>query len=213
MLCLKCGNEIKDNEQICSHCGYNKDTISKTDNPFGVRNQGIYNANPVDKEAVEERLEHQKQFQELVEIYIGPKSYNFQKGSFSWCAFFLGPIYFMYRKLYGVGIIVYIINAIIQGFANLTNMNIYINLGITLVVQLFLGITFKKFYYNECIERIAIIKKKNPDLGFNQLTELVKRKGGVNILFAILAAIPIVLVLTIVLIAVAIPLIDALAGL
>ena len=30
MLCLKCGKELKDNEQICSNCGYNKDSISNT---------------------------------------------------------------------------------------------------------------------------------------------------------------------------------------
>jgi len=223
MLCLKCGNEIKDNEQICSHCGYNKDTISNTDNPFGVRNQGIYNPNPVDKEAVAERLEHQKEFKELVEIYIGPKCYNFQKGSFSWCAFLLGPLYFLYRKLYAVGIILmFMIGGIdffftalspdgayisknIEMLSNLRGVSIYfiIKIVVLLVFQLFLGITFKKFYYNECIERVGKIKQKNPDLGFNQLTQLVKEKGGTNILAPILAVIiPIILIVLLLIITV-----------
>ena len=126
MLCLKCGNEIKDNEQICSKCGYNKNTISNTDNPFGIKNQGIYNPNAVNKEEAKEKLDHQQQFHQLVEIYIGPLYNNFKKGSFSWCAFFLGPVYFIYRKLYSVGITIFILEWLIQGFAKLVNMILYI---------------------------------------------------------------------------------------
>ena len=107
MICLKCGNEIKENEQICEKCGYNKNTVNNNDNPYGITNRGVYNPNAVDKEKAKETLDHQKQFQELVEIYIGPKYYNFKKGKFSWCAFFLGPLYILYRKMIGVGLIVY----------------------------------------------------------------------------------------------------------
>jgi len=107
MICLKCGNEIKDDEQICSKCGYNKNTVQNTDNPFGVKNQGIYNPNAVDKEKAKEIQDHQKQFNDLVEIYIGNMYYNFKKGSFSWCAFFLGSLYIAYRKMISVSIIVY----------------------------------------------------------------------------------------------------------
>ena len=201
MICLKCGNEMKEYEQVCSKCGYNKNTISNTENPYGVKNQGIYNPNAVDKEKAQEKLDHQKQFHELVEIYIGPMYYNFKKGSFSWCAFFLGPIYFVYRKLYAVGILIYLINLGLSKFAEYVRMNIFIQLGITLMFQIFLGITFKKFYFNECMERVGKIKQQNPDLGYNQLTELVKRKGGTNLLAALLFIIPIILLIIIVIMA------------
>ena len=195
MICLKCGNEMNENEQICSKCGYNKNTISNNDNPFGVKNQGIYNPNAVDKEKAKEILDHQKQFNELVEIYIGPMYYNFKKGSFSWCAFFLGPIYFIYRKLYSVGITIFIMEWLIQGFAKLVNMRLYIYSIICLIRPFFLGKTFKKFYYNEAMEKVGQIKKNNPDKGYNQLTEIVKNSGGTNPIFAIIAAIPLILLI------------------
>ncbi len=190
MLCLKCGNEIKDNEQICSKCGYNKNTISNTDNPFGVKNQGIYNPNAVDKEKAQEKLDREKQFDQLVEIYIGNLYYNFKKGSFSWCAFLLGHIYFIYRKLYAVGILVYILNLLIYFFASATHMNLYLYGIIALIVQIFLGVTFKRFYFNECVERVAKIKQENTDKGFNQLTEIVRLKGGTNPTAVIIVLLP-----------------------
>ena len=193
MLCLKCGNEIKDNEQICSKCGYNKNTISNTDNPFGIKNQGIYNPNAVNKEEAKDKLDHQQQFHQLVEIYIGPLYNNFKKGSFSWCAFFLGPVYFIYRKLYSVGITIFILEWLIQGFAKLVNMRLYIYAIILIIIQIFLGTTFKKFYYNESMERIGKLKQENQDKGYNQLAEIAKQIGGTNPLYTIIAIIPLIL--------------------
>ena len=36
------------------------------------------------------------------------------------------------------------------------------------------------------MEKVGQIKKTNPDKGFNQLTEIVKIKGGTNILYPII---------------------------
>lgn len=195
MICLKCGNEIKDDEQICSKCGYNKNAMSNTDNPFGVKSQGIYNPNAVDKEKAQEKLDHEKQFYDLVEIYIGPKYYNFKKGSFSWCAFFLGPLYIAYRKMYSVSIIVYIINITLT---ILFRNNWILQSIISLLFNLFLGFSFKKIYYEDSIEKIGKIKQQNEDKGFNQLTEIAKAKGGTNILSAILLAIIISIIVSLI---------------
>ncbi len=184
MMCLRCGNEIKDNEQICSKCGYNKNSSPNNDNKFATNNIGVLNTNPIDKEESERRLTIQKQFDELVEIYIGSMYYNFKKGSFSWCAFFFGPLYFLYRKLYAVGIFIIILNGIISTIFR----NNYLLLSIVqLVFAIFQGVVFKKLYFNECVERIAKIKQKNEDKGFNQLTEIVRLKGGVNKLVLVIA--------------------------
>lgn len=220
MICLKCGNEIKDNEQICSKCGYNKNNINNIDNAYATVNRGIYNPNAVDKNEANKVLEEQKQFDELLQIYIGNKYYNFKKGKFSFCAFLLGPIYFIYRKLYAVGIVTMIIT-IILNFIFLKNANIsYIydnyqnpeilnlliskntNISIvyyivSLALCIFYGTLFKKFYFNECIERIAKLKHDNKNMGFNELCEIVRKKGGVNKTFAIifisLLSLPIIL--------------------
>lgn len=202
MKCLKCGNELKDNEIMCSNCGYNRNTVADVDNQFATRNIGVYNQNPVDKEEVAQRLENQKQFSELIEIYIGSKHANFRRGGFSWCAFFLGPIYFVYRKLYAVAGIIYVLNLIISNFfTSILNKNIMVMQNfiifsiVTFIFQLFQGIVFKKFYFNEVVERVGKIKQQNPDLGFNQLAELVKKKGGTNIIATIIIAVTIIAVL------------------
>ena len=183
MLCLKCGNEMKENEQICSNCGYNKNTIQNTDNPFGVKNQGIYNPNGVNKEEAEERLEHEKEFYELAEIYMGKMYENFKKGSFSWCAFFLGPLYIAYRKMIAVSILVYIINLVIL-FVFKNSFILYILVSI--IFNLFLGLSFKKIYYEDSMEKIGQIKKSNPNKGYNQLTEIAQAKGRTNILYPVI---------------------------
>ncbi len=206
MRCLKCGNELKDNEIICSNCGYNRNNSPQQDNQFATRNLGVYNQNPVDQKEVDRKLQNQKEFDELVQIYIGDKYYNFRKGKFSLWAFLFGPLYFLYRKLYAVAIIIYIIIFAISGFftfttqgrlyelQNIRNISalkglstyIIIYYSLILIFRLFLGIIFKKFYFNEVVERIGKIKQNNPDLGFNQLTQLVKQKGGTNILAPII---------------------------
>ncbi len=207
MRCLKCGNELKDNEIMCSNCGYNRNNTPQKDNQFATRNIGVYNQNPVNQQEVDRKLQNQKEFDELVEIYIGSMYYNFRKGSFSWCAFFFGPFYFLYRKLYAVAIIIFIMLGGVSTFFTITTQGRFDNIRdiknllalkgfstyiiiyslILLVFYIFLGLTFKKFYFNEIVERVGKIKQDNPDLGFNQLTQLVKQKGGTNILAPILA--------------------------
>ena len=194
MLCLKCGNEMKENEQICSNCGYNKDAIQTTDNPFGIKNQGIYNPNGVNREEAEERLEHEKEFYELAEIYMGPMYYNFKKGKFSWCAFLLGALYIAYRKMIAVSILVYIINLVIL-FVFKDSFILYVL--VSLIFNIFLGISFKKIYYDDSMEKVGQIRKNNEDKGFNQLTEIVKQRGGVNILYPIILVIVTAVLLTV----------------
>jgi hypothetical protein len=114
---------------------------------------------------------------------MGPMYYNFKKGTFSWCAFFLGSLYIAYRKMIAVSILVYILNiAIIFIFKN----SFILYAIISLIFNIFLGLSFKKIYYNDSMEKVGQIKKTNPDKGFNQLTEIVKIKGGTNILYPII---------------------------
>ena len=194
MLCLKCGNEMKENEQICSKCGYNKNTVSNTDNPFGIKNQGIYNPNGVNKEEAEERLEHEKEFYELAEIYMGRMYHNFKKGSFSWCAFLLSYLYIAYRKMIAVSILVYIINLIIL-FVFKNSFILYV--AVSLIFNIFLGLSFKKIYYEDSMEKVGQIRKSNQDKGFNQLAEIVRVKGGTNIVYPIIFVLVTTVILTV----------------
>ena len=188
MYCLKCGNEIKDNEQLCSNCGWNKNSGSiNNDNKFATTNIGVLNnSSTISKEESDERLIHQRQFQELVEIYIGSMYYNFKKGSFSWCAFFLGPFYIAYRKMLGVSLVVYGINMLISViFAK----SILLRTVVALIFDLFLGISFKKIYFENSVETVAKLKQNNPEKGINELAQIAKVKGGTSVLYPILMVI------------------------
>lgn len=225
MKCLKCGNELKDNEIMCSNCGYNRYAAEQNDNQFATVNLGVYNQNPVNQQEVDRRLQNQKEFDELVEIYIGPMYYNFRKGGFSIWAFLLGPIYFLYRKLYAVAGILYVMSLGISSFFTYTTQGRFNNLNVQnikslvtikglktyiiiyllvfLIFRMLLGLTFKKFYFNEIVERIGKIKQDNPDLGFNQLAQLVKQKGGTNIILPLLfIIIPIILIVIVIICAI-----------
>lgn len=181
MICLKCNNEIKENEQICKYCGYNKNNLTNEDNAYATINRGIYNNNPVDPDKVGAIQLEQKQFDEMLQIYIGPKYYNFKRGSFSWCAFFLGPLYFLYRKLYLTGITVYIINTLIFIFSSIINLNFLTYSILQLIFNFFLGIIFKKYYFHESIEQVGKIRYNNKNKGINELCDIAKTKGGTNI--------------------------------
>ena len=128
MRCLKCGNELKDNEIMCSNCGYNRNNTPTKDNQFATRNIGVYNQNPVDQQEVDRKLQNQKEFDELVQIYMGDKYYNFRKGSFSFCAFFFGPLYFLYRKLYAVAIIIFAMLGGVSAFFTITTQGRFDNI-------------------------------------------------------------------------------------
>lgn len=180
MICLKCGNEISDNEQICKNCGYNKNNLTNEDNAYATVNRGIYNTNPVDPDKAGFIQLEQKHFDEMLQMYIGPKYYNFKKGSFSWCAFFFGPIYFLYRKLYLTGITVHIINVLLFIFSSIINLNFVTYSVLQLIFSLFQGIIFKKYYFHESIEQVAKIRYNNKNKGINELCDIAKSKGGTN---------------------------------
>ncbi len=224
MRCLKCGNELRDDEIMCPNCGYNRNNTVQQDNQFATKNIGVYNQNPIDQQEADKKLQSEKEFDELVQIYIGPNYYNFRKGGFSWCSLFFGPFYYLYRKLYAVAIVIFIIQGIINAFFGLVTQGrfnemienlstvqnpqtllffskYFIYYSITfLVFYIFLGIIFKRLYFTEAVERVAKIKKENPNLGFNQLTKVVKEKGGTNILAPIIILLAPIILLIIMLI-------------
>lgn len=177
MMCLNCGNEIKDNEQICNKCGYNKNNSVMKDNAYATINRGIYDPNFANNDEAAKRLEDQKQFDEMLQAYIGNKYLNFRKGKFSWCAFFLSSVYFLYRKMYAIGCIIAILNLLICWvFRN----NVILLCITSLIFCLFQGLTFKKLYFNESVERIAKIRHDNKNKGINELVAIARAKGGVN---------------------------------
>ena len=106
----------------------------------------------------------------LLRIYIGPNCDKIMSGKFSIPAFFLGPLYITYRKMWILSII-YLLEILLQ-----FKLNSLICLIIPLITNIILAFTFNKLYMGSCMNKIRIIKSKIKDKE-EQKYECA-RKGG-----------------------------------
>lgn len=114
----------------------------------------------------------------LLEAFIGPNYYKFMNSSFSFSAFFLGNLYFFYRKLY-IPAIIYLISFKIL-LALITNpfLSFVISLGFMFVV----GISFYSFYRAYAINKIYAIEKTYTNFE-EQKKSVFNKVGLVEFLF------------------------------
>lgn len=111
----------------------------------------------------------------LLENFIGNNAFKILTKKFSFPAFFLGPMYMLYRKLYLYGFALWILNVILAHF--LPTYYMYINFGVSVV----LALVFNKIYLNHAHEEISKLKRLNAGLSFDALVSECRRKGGTNI--------------------------------
>lgn len=149
--CLKCGSPVKVNENFCGKCGtalYN--------------NQTIQNNNINDDE--------------LIDAYIGPNATKLKNGTFSANTFFFGIFYILYRKMWIMGILLFVVNQIVE-FC-LPSFSFVISLTLNIIIS----IEFKKIYLKHVIDEVNKIKQENPNVSQDQLLQICKKKGGISIL-------------------------------
>lgn len=149
--CLKCGSSVKVNENFCGKCGtalYN--------------NQTIQNNNINDDE--------------LIDAYIGPNATKLKNGTFSANTFFFGIFYILYRKMWIMGILLFVVNQIVE-FC-LPSFSFVISLTLNIIIS----IEFKKIYLKHVIDEVNKIKQENPNISQEQLLQICKKKGGISIL-------------------------------
>lgn len=112
----------------------------------------------------------------LVNAYIGTgdKVDKLKDGSFSWCAFFFGPFYFMYRKMLGLGIAILLLDAIIASF----NMSILVTLLIDVIEGVLFGVLFKKLYVMHIEKQVEKIKNNNSTKTDEEIVALCAKQGN-----------------------------------
>ena len=125
----------------------------------------------------------------LIDAYIGKRADKLKKGGFSWCTFFGGIIYAFYRKMWGFGIVFFIINLIV---IILSKIIPFLPLKSTTgtIVELIAAKIFKENYIIHVQNQIEKIKQKNPDKTQEELLQICRKKGGTTI-------VPIIIVLII----------------
>lgn len=172
MHCSKCGTNLNEGEKYCRGCG-NQIIISNL-------NSSLY-----DKENVNNNIQNNNYTLEennmLIKAYLGKENWiNTQqmykkitknkKFRFSFGTFFWGPLYFVYRKLYIVGILSFIIKI----FLEITNNSIWADIFIFLLSCIFYPLYIKNMNNN-----INNIKNENPNDNIEQLKQKCYKKGGV----------------------------------
>ena len=115
--------------------------------------------------------------------------------NFDFWAFFFGPLRYLYRKMYILGSALTAALAVLSNVENIFPKSDTLSRGIILVIWLILyiilGFTFKDSYISHCVNVVTDIKKNS--IGKDPLEEC-RKKGGTNLLIAIIVYIAVFLV-------------------
>lgn len=108
---------------------------------------------------------------QFLSIFIGPNCDKFANNVFSLPAFFFGPCYFFYRKLYLVGFFLMILTYIFLGNSSFA----------ILVAGVIEGIIFYPIYRSWAVQTVSSIREENASLPEQQQKELCRQAGGTSV--------------------------------
>ena len=106
--------------------------------------------------------------------YMGPKADKLKSQKFSIPAFFLGPIYFAYRKMFMQGFLMLILLLVFPVIGSAVHIP-FIG-AFSLVMAIVQGFLFPKMYKNEASRRVTLILATNP----NMPDESCRKAGGTS---------------------------------
>lgn len=208
MRCVSCGKKLKKNEKFCTVCGYYNDekkTSLENDDFLGdledyeelgdlddeegeEQSSLINNINDYDEDSdindysLEEGGEKLRSFKDdrYIEAYIGEDYKWVMKRPFNIYALLLSWMYFIYRKLYLIGIIGLAISGIILRFVP-SLIAPYI-----VISMIGSGFLFNKIYLIQIEKRVNKIIDENTMTDNFTIEEICKKKGGVNVILALI---------------------------
>lgn len=119
----------------------------------------------------------------MVQLYVGDKYPKFKMSPFSFGAFFFGSFYFMYRKMYFLGVLIFIISILIQLLLSFRIVFIA-----NIVFSIVLALSVNSLYLKIAQKRVKKIIKNNLKKNKNQvaLNTICHKKGGTNFILALL---------------------------
>ena len=119
---------------------------------------------------------------ELVMAYIGPKYKEISMSPFSFCAFLFGPLYFFFRKMYLIGLILSAINFVISLFIL---KSLWIYLGAFAIMSILSGLIANTLMLNNAKNQVVKIAALNPTATQYDLVKICKSKGGTSLPLAL----------------------------
>ena len=209
MRCKKCGNKLKSTENICTVCGnFNDEELSLENDDLGKYGQDIeieemdeedYDENISSDDEVEilddtyeeiddttfeddDEIEEKKVYtvDQYARAYIGEDYDWIVEKKINIFALLLSWMYFVYRKLYVIGIL----GLVLTGFA--IHAGTMVLIPYIVIVMLLSGIFFNQIYLFIINGRVSRIKDLYSDLDGDEVKEICRKKGGVSVLKALI---------------------------
>lgn len=193
MNCSKCNSYVASEDAFCGVCGtkVNNQNEYPQQSNIGYITNGYpeqlntgykQSENLGEWENISTPNNESNQFsdEDLIDAYIGNNAKEIKSGKFSWCAFWLGLYYLLYRKMWVLAALVFAI-AFISGIF-LTSFSSVILLG----TSIFLGIKFNELYLKNATDEVNKIKFENSAASREELIKCCKKKGGTTIIPVIL---------------------------
>ncbi len=194
MLCKNCGNQLREGEKFCTVCGtYNDpDDIDDSLDENAVPLENQLNEFELKGKSVEQPKEKKKKKKKkkpvreevvreddpYVVAYIGEDYKWIAERPFNIYALLLSWIYFLYRKMYLIGIL----GLILTGFI----IKVFPDIIIPYIVLVMLGtgIFFNKIYLDTVNRKVKKIEKNAKNL--DNIESICRKKGGVNVFVPLL---------------------------
>lgn len=117
----------------------------------------------------------------FVDSYIGKNSEKVKKTKTSIWAFFFGPLYLWYRKMYKLFGIVLGVNLLINIVFYMLDMPVAIIIA-EIVINVALSFKFQEFYLKHVNNSIQKIKNDNQDKNEEDIINICSKKGGTTII-------------------------------
>lgn len=169
MFCKVCGKEVADGSKFCVNCGasinesasVNTTVVNNNFNQVPTENFVNQGSNDLDER--------------LMKAFIGKKAdkmYNKVKnGGLSLWGILFGGLYFIYRKMYLVYLLIILVNIVFN----------FIAPGVSTLVSYFIGWFFYPIYKWDIKRKIKGIKSDNPNASEEELINIATQKGGTSL--------------------------------
>ena len=159
-----------DTNELISINNINEDISSQPNNIIEINNQT--NEHP-------ETDMNENRFDRLLEAYVGEDYQEIVRKKINIYAFIFNLFYYLYRKLYLIGIIGLVILWVLA-----VKKPILI-IPYIILVAVISGVLFNPIYLKIANSKIKRIKKNNPTTDDFELMEVCRKKGGVNVVIAL----------------------------
>lgn len=196
MYCKQCGKMMLGDAKFCGHCGAAQtiesnnmnnqpsnvqpqvdQSYNQTQNPVGNAFSS-YQANQSVNQTQYSNSYVNNEEEVLLKEYVGPAYEAINRSSFSLPSFFLLPFYFLYRKMYLYGILLFIL-LIFTAFIPI------VGTVVSLGCSIFFGLKFKDVYFKFARKKVNEIACNN-HMSFDQKIQFCRKQGGTSIVLPIL---------------------------